>query len=614
MDFNTIAPSSRSDKLLQAALVTTFVVFASSILLIAYLYFPIDVAGGRLIGADSYYWMVVFREFIETGKWHVDIIERSNAPFGESWFRSHPYQILLLIIFWPIHLFFDVDTSLRLTALLIGPTLGILLCVTAMWAATPILHQHRYWVMPMLFLQFPVFVQMLPGLVDHHTTQQLTFVIALGLVIRTLTSARKLAFAFGAGMVHGLGLWISLELLTLPIMTYACGGMMWLLAPRPDANAPPVSRWIASFGVGFLVVVAVAVVIEHPPGQWLAAEYDRVSVVHVLMAALATVVWATIDQMQHRVAIAHSFIGRLTMLAVAGALALAIIYVVYPNFFLGPLAQTEQPLRSLLHDVVGETTPIYTQSPILVLGHLGLNVAAVPAAIWIAVKTRDTWQVMSAWIFIAVGLVLFALLLLAYLRFSAYVSCLAVFPLSYVLGQIIEYTRANFGLASGLAIRAVAILLIVPGAGSLPISIASPGVNPLTLCQNKDIAPFLNALEGKKTILAGFFDGPELLYFTRHSVIGTPMHRNADGIIDTHRIMSDRKGSTAKSIIDARGIDLILLCKGREFDLGMIQYQGIGDHATLYHQLMSARPPPWLKPVILPDALTDKYLLYRVVK
>ena len=57
-----------------------------------------------------------------------------------------------------------------------------------------------------------------------------------------------------------------------------------------------------------------------------------------------------------------------------------------------------------------------------------------------------------------------------------------------------------------------------------------------------------------------FDHGPELLYRTRHAVIATPYHRNRDGIIDVHRIMTEADQAISRGLIDRRGADLLLIC------------------------------------------------------
>jgi hypothetical protein len=589
---------------LSSVLVTVFVVLTALILFVSYLYYPVDVAGGSLIGSDSYYWMVVFREFIETGIWHNDIIERSNAPFGESWFRPHPFQIVLFAIFWPLKLFFSTAASLHLTGVLAGPVLGIALCISAMWAASPLLGRHRFWVMPMLFLQYPVLGQILPGLVDHHTLMHLILVVAVGLIIRTLTSGDRLAYAFIAGVVHGVGLWVSVEMFTLLIMTYAGGAAMWLLSPGPDRLAPPVSRWLVSFSLGLIVLVAASVMIEQRPEHWLIADYDRPSIVHVLLSALALSVWLFVDQIDRRGIVPDTAIGRSIILAFVGGGALAILYSAYPDFFHGPFARVDPALGPLLFDITGEMLPIYRHSASIIIGQIGLNVAALPLAIWFAFERRDNWRVMSSWILIAAGLAIYAGFMMVHVRFSAYVSCLAVFPLAFVLGKIIDHSRSHMDFAKGAAVRAAAIFVLVPGAGTLPISIATAEQGPTFGCQAKEIAALLNAIQGQRIILTTIHEGPELLYFTRHSVVGTPYHRNTDGIKDTDRIFSARTDDTARSIIGIRGIDLILLCANES-------HKG-DDPDTLYRRLMEKAPPLWIRPVDLPEPLADTYLLYEI--
>src|SRR3546814_9292280 len=57
---------------------------------------------------------------------------------------------------------------------------------------------------------------------------------------------------------------------------------------------------------------------------------------------------------------------------------------------------------------------------------------------------------------------------------------------------------------------------------------------PLAGCKVREVAAYLDSDAGwgsqPQTVLAFMDVGPELLYRTRHRVIGTPYHRNGDGI------------------------------------------------------------------------------------
>src|SRR3546814_7177911 len=86
---------------------------------------------------------------------------------------------------------------------------------------------------------------------------------------------------------------------------------------------------------------------------------------------------------------------------------------------------------------------------------------------------------------------------------------------------------------------------------------------PLDGCEVRDVAGYLETdpqWRSPQTVLAFMDIGPELLYRTRHRVIGTPYHRNGDGIFDGHRILASPDLAAARALIEQRRIDLVLLC------------------------------------------------------
>src|SRR3546814_9709545 len=85
--------------------------------------------------------------------------------------------------------------------------------------------------------------------------------------------------------------------------------------------------------------------------------------------------------------------------------------------------------------------------------------------------------------------------------------------------------------------------------------------------------------------------GPELLYRTRHRVIGKPYHRNGDGIFDGYRILATTDFDSASAAVDERRIDLVLLCRStaeRAF------YEHAEGEENLYTMLENGAPPTWL--------------------
>jgi hypothetical protein len=134
-------------------------------------------------------------------------------------------------------------------------------------------------------------------------------------------------------------------------------------------------------------------------------------------------------------------------------------------------------------------------------------------------------------------------------------------------------------------------------------------------CNIRAIAAFLNRprpFGDRPRIIATHIDfGPELLYRTKHAVVGTPYHRNEQGILENYRIFSAADGAESKRLLDARGVELVLLCPNPSGARTL--YEPASEHGTLYSRLRNAQIPNWMRPVSLPAGIGE-FRLYEVVR
>jgi hypothetical protein len=133
-------------------------------------------------------------------------------------------------------------------------------------------------------------------------------------------------------------------------------------------------------------------------------------------------------------------------------------------------------------------------------------------------------------------------------------------------------------------------------------------------CALSKIAPVLDDPAGlgkqQHVIAAGVHSGPEIMYRTPHAVLATPMIRN-EGVLATYRMMTARDDATAKAIIDARQVELILLCptSGERYI-----FDSDNREDTFYNRLVAGHLPPWLKPVPLDRSLAGHFYLFSVTR
>ncbi len=177
-----------------------------------------------------------------------------------------------------------------------------------------------------------------------------------------------------------------------------------------------------------------------------------------------------------------------------------------------------------------------------------------------------------------------------------------------------DAARSLVSLVLIVGISGAGLVLGFPGTGALGFGAAGAGTG-TGACDIAAIAAFLNRPEpfgNRPRIIATHVDfGPELLYRTEHGVVGAPYHRNARGILDIHRIFAATDAAESKSLLDARGIELVLLCPSRREEL---LYSSEAEGATLYERLLDDRTPEWMELVALPEGLAARFRLYRVLR
>jgi hypothetical protein len=112
-------------------------------------------------------------------------------------------------------------------------------------------------------------------------------------------------------------------------------------------------------------------------------------------------------------------------------------------------------------------------------------------------------------------------------------------------------------------------------------------------CDLRAIAERLNQPDllasGPLLIAAPINLGAPLLWLTPHQVLSAPYHRNTQGIEDAQRLFFTDE-ATARTIVEQRGIDLILICPHDPVATHELR-EGI---RLFYDQLRAGQTPDWL--------------------
>lgn len=576
----------------------------------------LPVLDGQLLGTDGYMRLVRVTELHETGAWFDGRVARSNAPYGEVLHWTRPLDVLLLAGAWALKPFFGFKSGLYWSGALVSPMLWALACLAFAWASEPFFARDRRSLAMIAFLVQPaVIAYSLAGRADHHALILLIFVVSLGLTVRVLSRPYRAGLAIAAGAAAGLGIWVSVEFLAALAVAFAATSLAWVLSGGDGA------RKNLAYALGLAAMLALALVAERPLGQLLVEEYDRVSLVHLAVALLALGFWGGVRLIERRGERPRGAPGRLIVAALGAAAAGAVLVITYPKFMAGPAVDVDPRIAAIWLARASEMQPLLTTEaydPARLLFYLGPALVCVPFLLWLMAHERHS-PVWVGWLYAGMALALFLPLAMYRVRFAIYAEVLLTVVLVDLLARMRDRPGWNSRQWTGLLARALASAGLLVGfyaAGLVlhRVEHSAADAPAQAACRLSAMAPYLNQPRGlgrrAHTIVARIDFGPELLYRTDHAVVGTPYHRNR-GILDTYRILTATDDSLSRSLVDRRGVDLILLCPNRDEKVFFATTSG---DATLYRRLIDGRIPAWLRAVELPPELAPAFRLYEVIR
>ncbi|MCH7833220.1 MAG: hypothetical protein IIC55_10165 [Proteobacteria bacterium] len=398
------------------------------------------------------------------------------------------------------------------------------------------------------------------------------------------------------------------------------------------AGARPGLNLSLNLSLGLLAGVAVMLAVERGPG-FFDVGYDRLSIVHLTLAALLAAFWWAVVRLAGRGPAGVP--GRLAV-AVAGAAAvLAVMWLLYPKVFVNPLKDFD-PVILEIFDSVAEYGSIKDVPHFLL--YAGGGLIAGPWALW-RLKTEtggDRW----AWLLLAVSSLVYLVFALNWIRWSLYVGLFLAIVLADLAVWVDAAANRRFAFPRRMLVKVPVVVLLTVGplaagtalvyaqgaedravnearapSSSPALALApalSEGGDP-RLCPVQAMARYLEQppwADRPRTILASVNFGAELLYRTRHRVTATLHHPQAPGILDSVRILGGVDDREILKLVRQRQIDLILICEHSADDGYFLM--GGGDR-ILYKRLQRGEFPEWIVEVGLPRDLRQGFRLFEIV-
>lgn len=542
--------------------------------------------------------MVVVRDFLAGQNWYDHINHRANTPFGAPmhWSRLIDAPIAGLVLLfapiaggaaeswagfvWPlVLLFFFLFFIARITLSLAGRP-----------ALFPAL------VLPAFALQ--VMSEFAPGRVDHHSVQ---IILSLAMVYCTMEALERPKFALWAGIAVATSIAIGVESLPMVAATIASFGLLYVVG---SAHFRAVRLFAIAFALATLVHLAIAL----PPSEYFLAACDAISLVYVYVA-LATAAGLLILT---ALPLGH-WGARAGAGAAIGAVLVVGLLVLFPECRGGPYAQVDPWLASNWLANIGEARTLFAQvvdelnrtAPIYVVPTLIAIVIAIVATVMAMVqakgKLRWRWAVLLGFLLLAT---LVSVLQVRGLRLA---GCL-IFPAA---GWAVVAVRRRY-LATGSVSAMAGLVAIWVSLAGIAVSVlmnlvamlggtsASSDVQEVMAERADCLIPsaygeLASLPQGRVLPLIDL--GAHILFNTHHTVVGTPYHRDREGLLDTLTFFNGPI-EKERDILDKRGIDFVVTCNG------MGEASGLPDAApdSFVRLREQGRLPDWLTPLSEPSA------------
>lgn len=546
---------------------------------------------GRLVDGDCYMRLARVEALLSGQGWYDAVTLLTNPPMGEALHWTRLFDLLITLLALPFLPFQDIHESVWLAGLWISPLLSLAAVSLLLWGLSAHLKTGGLILGAALFAFQPSILGVfMPARPDHHALQILLEIAVLAGLMRP-----GLKPALLAGLAGALALWVSAEALLLILPAGLALGLAWVIGGAPERN-----RLIA-FTLTLSVGVTVALGVERPPAEWLAEEYDRLSLVQVgLCWILAlSVGWLAIGN-----AWAVTWQKRLLLCLGMAGQAAGLIALLFPDFFAGPYGKLDPRLVPIWFSLVKEAQP-------LALGPKSVLLLTPPAlalcfALWRLWRGSDLDE---RRILLASGAAL-----AVYIPVTFYQVRIAVFAQAADIAPwtLLALAALRLGKLKVVAVPLVLVgnLLLAAAVGKLGIGVRDPGAP--DICSWERLASHLKDTwpDDKRPILTYIFPGPELAYLSGHAVVAGPYHRSTEGILDVANAFGAVSDAPAHDVAIRRGIGWVVVCDGESEAFGFNERGGVnGFHA----RLLRGNTPAWLKRTGTFQSPKGNFMLYEVI-
>jgi hypothetical protein len=587
---------------------------------------------------DDYMRLVRTREFFNSYDLSNTIIARSNVPFGCDLHWTRFYDFFIIVPVYILNFFIgSINKSIEIVCFLISPIIKSVAIVVFFNIARKLMSRKNAFLCSAAFAAHPLIIEFgIFGRPDHHAFIMLFIVLYLNSVI--VAAQSKKAYIKPA-VIAALCVWISPETL-IPIVLIDGVLFIYFFSDEEGLEFLYKKSLATACCVGAIVLVPCRSIED--VRRILTVEYDKISNLHAVLFFYATLYywgvykggksspslyWLFLFFFPFPLSLKSfdpfslSFITSLILwfslagfciftrkqkwdlrkraiFAVVCFFIIALDFLdIYPNFFEGMSGGVDDYVKEIWLSRVSEMQSPFTHGDgaffITYCVIIATSIAGKVAELILGKKVDFRSLIWSILIVNAVCYTIFAGISYRMLPYSV------MFGLPIII---------DFGMNGRLTKSLDRIpRIIISTFLSVFFVFCAPLFNPndqknknsaQSYSQSELFAAIDNLSQDPVVIMAHSNDGPALLYYTKHSVVGAPYHRQTQGIIFSYKTMSDEYDEeTVKNILKITNSSYIFVRKLKRADETK--------RSSLARMICDGILPEWISVIKLPEKFND---------
>jgi hypothetical protein len=576
---------------------------------------------GRLWDSDSYMWLNRVEHLWASWAWFDPVFPRLNPPEGFVQHWTRPMDAIFMAGAWPLSHWLGFKDALYWWSLAVNPILLALSLVAIIFATRPIVPRAGLGLTAVVFVcQVAVNIYFTPARPDHHALLTLLFILLTGLTIRVLLQPEARREAWLAGLVGALGLWVSVQLLPLVVLTIAILGLFWILGDRRLAAAS------AAYAVTLTVGLGAALLAERGGTRLEEIEFDTLSIAHLIVFGLDLAFWTTVLALQGHWVALDRLLHRLTASCVGAAVALSVLLLTLPRIFANPMIDVDPLFLSVYLERISERQPLigfdalaeqsWGEAVAKLFFWLGIAVPTLPYLGYRILTERGPAR--RPWVLMGLLALANLVMALSHLRWVIFAVVALVPAYAALVAAALAWLsrrrlpELSLGVARPLALAVFCLWSLPLLALSSEPEKRAQEVHSVE-CPRRSLITLLGDPRGlgatPKRLLVFIELGAEVLYRTPHSVFSIPNHRFQSGFATSYDVMTTTDFGRAHTLLRASGIELIAICPG-SFEETL--YDTAGEGHSFYEALSTDEPPAFVEPLPLPEEVSKGFRLFAV--